>query len=65
MSEQARCDMHIHSALSVDGQYPPAEILEMVIEAGLKGAVITDHNEIDFSNEFSRSKRQAPHPQWC
>ncbi len=54
MSEQARCDMHIHSALSVDGQYPPAEILEMVIEAGLKGAVITDHNEIDFSNEFSR-----------
>ncbi len=54
MKQHTRCDMHIHSALSVDGQYPPAEILEMVIEAGLKGAVITDHNEIDFSNEFSR-----------
>lgn len=37
-------DLHIHSCYSQDGEYTPAELVQMCIDAGISIMAITDHN---------------------
>ncbi len=39
-----RTDLHIHSCYSADGEYTPAELVQMCIDAGISIMAIADHN---------------------
>lgn len=53
-------DLHIHTTAS-DGEYTPAEVVEMAIMAGAEGLAITDHDTIDGLSEALKwgAKRQV------
>jgi hypothetical protein len=42
-----RVDLHIHSSHSSDGDYPPAALLRMAKENGLKAISIADHDTVE------------------
>lgn len=44
------CDLHIHSTAS-DGQYTPAQLVQMAKTRGLEVLALTDHDTIDGLNE--------------
>ena len=39
-------DYHIHTIVSTDADYTPAEIIRMAKENGVKTLAITDHNHV-------------------
>ena len=39
-------DYHIHTIVSTDADYTPAEIIRMAKENGVKTLAITDHNNV-------------------
>jgi len=39
-------DLHIHSAISSDGEFPPAVLIEMAQKSGVSMLSITDHNSV-------------------
>lgn len=41
-----RLDLHMHSNVSIDGQYMPRELMELCRESGLKTVSLTDHNSL-------------------
>jgi len=45
-------DLHVHSAYSSDGQYPPAELIRMAEDIGLAAVALTDHDEVAGLPEF-------------
>jgi len=51
---QGRVDLHIHTTAS-DGDFPPAQVVEMAVRAGLGTVAITDHNTLDGIGEAMRA----------
>lgn len=47
-------DLHLHSTAS-DGTDPPARIVELAIEAGLRAIALTDHDNLDGIGEARRA----------
>lgn len=41
-----RVDLHIHSSISSDGDFPPSELLRMAKEKGLRAISISDHDTV-------------------
>ena len=41
-----RIDLHMHSAVSDDGQYSPSELMQMCYDAGLEIVALADHNSL-------------------
>lgn len=39
-----KADLHIHSCYSADGEYTPAELVQMCMDAGISTMAIADHN---------------------
>lgn len=39
-----KTDLHIHSCYSADGEYTPAELVQMCMDAGISTMAIADHN---------------------
>lgn len=39
-------DLHTHSFISLDGEYPPARLMELCSQAGLRAAALADHNSV-------------------
>jgi predicted metal-dependent phosphoesterase TrpH len=52
MTTKRLVDLHLHSAYSSDGQYPPAELVRMAAEIGLSAIALTDHDEVGGLPEF-------------
>lgn len=52
-STSDRCDLHIHSHYS-DGTLPPAQLVRMAHEIGLRACSITDHDSIEGQREALR-----------
>lgn len=52
MTSARRVDLHVHSAYSSDGQYPPAELVRLAEEKGLAALALTDHDEVAGLAEF-------------
>ena len=46
-----KTDLHIHSCYSNDGDYTPAELVQMCIDAGISRMAIADHNCIKGTQE--------------
>lgn len=53
-------DLHVHSAYSSDGQYPPAELIRMAEEAGLAALALTDHDEVAGLPAFMAAGEKSP-----
>lgn len=41
-----KVDLHIHSNISNDGDFSPAELMKMCSKAGIKTAALADHNSV-------------------
>ena len=41
-----KLDLHLHSCYSYDGDFSPAELVELCLQAGVTHAAITDHNAV-------------------
>jgi len=52
MPAEKLVDLHVHSAYSSDGQYPPAELVRLAEEKGLAALALTDHDEVAGLPEF-------------
>ncbi len=52
MSAKRLVDLHLHSAYSSDGQYPPAELVRLAEEKGLAAVALTDHDDVAGLPEF-------------
>lgn len=50
-------DLHIHSCYSEDGEYTPAELIQMCIDAGISIMAITDHNCVKGAQEAIQVKK--------
>lgn len=53
-------DLHLHSAYSSDGQYPPAELVRLAEEAGLAAVALTDHDVVAGLPEFMAAGESSP-----
>ncbi|HUU56249.1 MAG TPA: PHP domain-containing protein [bacterium] len=53
-------DLHVHSAYSSDGQYPPAELVRLAEEKGLAALALTDHDEVAGLPEFMAAGESRP-----
>jgi 3',5'-nucleoside bisphosphate phosphatase len=42
----ATIDLHMHSHYSTDGEFSPAQLVDLCLEAGLTHAAIADHNSV-------------------
>jgi 3',5'-nucleoside bisphosphate phosphatase len=42
----ATIDLHMHSIYSTDGEFSPAQLVDLCLEAGLTHAAIADHNSV-------------------
>ncbi len=42
----AKIDLHIHSNYSNDGEFSPAELIDLSLQAGLTHAALADHNSV-------------------
>lgn len=42
----AKIDLHIHSNYSSDGEFSPAELVDLSLQAGLTHAALADHNSV-------------------
>ena len=42
----ATIDLHMHSNYSTDGEFSPAQLVDLCLEAGLTHAAIADHNSV-------------------
>lgn len=40
-------DLHMHSSISIDGEYSPAELMQLCRARGLKTVALTDHNTME------------------
>ena len=47
-------DLHVHSNAS-DGTFPPAEVVRLAKEGGLRALALTDHDTIDGLAEIGRA----------
>ena len=59
-------DLHLHSCYS-DGLHPPAELVRMAAEKGLRAIAITDHDSVDGIDEaLEAGERSAwrSSPEW-
>jgi predicted metal-dependent phosphoesterase TrpH len=60
MPAEKPVDLHVHSAYSSDGQYPPAELVRMAEEVGLAALALTDHDEVAGLPEFMAAGQTSP-----
>jgi predicted metal-dependent phosphoesterase TrpH len=60
MPAEKLVDLHVHSAYSSDGQYPPAELVRMAEEVGLAALALTDHDEVAGLPEFKAAAEAGP-----
>lgn len=44
--EKIKTDLHMHSNISSDGDFTPAELMKMCERAGIKTAALADHNSV-------------------
>jgi 3',5'-nucleoside bisphosphate phosphatase len=44
--KDGRVDLHVHSSISSDGDFPPSELLRMAKEKGLRAISISDHDTV-------------------
>lgn len=51
ISQCSTIDMHIHSCYSEDGEYAPAALIQMCIDAGISIMAIADHNCVKGARE--------------
>ncbi len=51
------CDLHVHSRAS-DGDFRPAELVEMYAEAGCSAVALTDHDTVAGVEEFLEAARR-------
>jgi len=52
-------DLHIHSDRSSDGEFPPAALARMAVEAGFAGIAIADHDTVAAYPEALEAGREA------
>jgi predicted metal-dependent phosphoesterase TrpH len=60
MPAEKLVDLHVHSAYSSDGQYPPAELVRLAEEKGLAALALTDHDEVAGLPEFMAAGEVSP-----
>ena len=60
MATRRLVDLHLHSAYSSDGQYPPAELVRMAEEKGLAAVALTDHDDVGGLPEFMAAGAASP-----
>lgn len=53
-------DLHIHSTYSNDGEFTPAQLVDLCLQAGLTHAAIADHNSVKGVNEAIRASKNTP-----
>ena len=51
----ATIDLHMHSNYSTDGEFSPAQLVDLCLEAGLSHAAIADHNSVRGMTEAWRA----------
>ncbi len=51
-------DLHMHSTSS-DGSFTPTQLMEKVVNAGLKAAALTDHDVVDGCAEFKQAAEKT------
>jgi 3',5'-nucleoside bisphosphate phosphatase len=51
----ATIDLHMHSSYSTDGEFSPAQLVDLCLEAGLTHAAIADHNSVRAITEAWRT----------
>lgn len=44
--ETSRVDLHVHSSVSLDGEFPPGDLVQMAEAAGVELLAIADHNAV-------------------
>lgn len=54
-----RIDLHIHSSMSSDGNFPPIRLLELARETGLRAIAISDHDTVAAYPEAVQLGRKA------
>lgn len=54
-----RIDLHIHSSMSSDGNFPPSRLLELARETGLRAIAISDHDTVAAYPEAVQLGREA------
>ena len=54
-----KIDLHIHSKYSVDGEYPPARLIEMAKDKGLAIVSLTDHDTMIGVKEMMEAGARA------
>lgn len=47
-------DLHMHSIISLDGEFTPAQLAKLCYESGLKTAALTDHNSVRGVSEMTQ-----------
>ncbi|MGI0054398.1 MAG: PHP domain-containing protein [Thermoplasmata archaeon] len=58
MNDDARFDLHLHSAHSPDSSMPVSAIVEAVAGSGLRGCALTDHNTVAGLHELAEAQRE-------
>ncbi|NLN69898.1 MAG: PHP domain-containing protein [Chloroflexi bacterium] len=56
----ATIDLHIHSNYSSDGEFPPAQLVEFCLAAGLTHAAVADHNTARAVDETLQAATGTP-----
>lgn len=51
-------DLHMHSIISLDGEYTPAELAHLCFDNGLKTVALTDHNSVRGVSEMIRETKK-------
>lgn len=54
-----RQDLHMHSDISLDGEFPPGTLAHMCAAAGLEFAALTDHNSVRGEREFALAAKDC------
>lgn len=56
----AKIDLHIHSNCSNDADFPPAQLVDLCLQAGLTHAAIADHNSVKAIGEALAAAQGTP-----
>lgn len=54
-----KMDLHMHSNISNDGEYTPAELMEMCRQSGLEVVALTDHNSVRGVEEACEAAKRS------
>ncbi|MDI9442538.1 MAG: PHP domain-containing protein [Bacillota bacterium] len=53
-----KIDLHVHSYHSADGEFSPAELVDLAIESGVKVLAMADHNTVGGVPEFLEAGKE-------